>query len=124
MEINESFPKEVEFVLKTLEKVYENDAFTKENNMDPDQRLKYHQENSAKLMKDLNVWLVSQLEDKKIEPNSSLGQAISYMLKHYKWMTLFLHVAKAPLDNNLCLSTGIYNPQDLQKALVISRVFA
>jgi transposase len=102
VEVNESFPKEVEFVLKTLEKVYENDAFTKENNMDPEQRLKYHQENSTELMEDLRVWLVSQLEDKKIEPNSTLGQAISYMLKHYKGMTLFLHVAKAPLDNNLC----------------------
>ena len=102
VEVNESFPKEVEFVLKTLEKVYENDAFTKENNMDPEQRLKYHQENSTKLMEDLKIWLTSQLEDKKIEPNSSLGQAISYMLKHYKKMTLFLHVAKAPLDNNLC----------------------
>lgn len=102
VEINESFPKEVEFVLKTLEKVYENDAFTKESNMDPQQRLKYHQENSAKLMKDLNVWLVSQLEDKKIEPNSTLGGAISYMLKHFKGLTLFLSIPKAPLDNNLC----------------------
>lgn len=102
VDIHESFPKEVEFVLKTLEKVYENDAFTKENNMDPEQRLKYHRENSTKLMEDLKIWLTSQLEDKKIEPNSTLGQAISYMLKHYKGMTLFLHVAKAPLDNNLC----------------------
>ena len=102
VEINESFPKEVEFVLKTLEKVYENDAFTKDNNMDPEQRLKYHQETSAKLMEDLKAWIVSQLEDKKIEPNSVLGQAMSYMLKHFKGMTLFLHVPKAPLDNNLC----------------------
>lgn len=102
VEINESFPKEVEFVLKTLEKVYENDAFTKESNMDPEQRLKYHQETSAKLMEDLKNWIVSQLDDKKIEPNSVLGQAMSYMLKHFKGMTLFLHVAKAPLDNNLC----------------------
>ena len=102
MEVNESFPKGCEYVLKTLEKVYENDAYTKENNMSPEQRLVYHQENSAKLMEDLKAWLTSQLEDKKIEPNSSLGQAISYMLKHFKGMTLFLHVPKAPLDNNLC----------------------
>ena len=64
-------------MLKTLEKVYENDAYTKENNMDPEQRLKYHQDNSAELMEDLKAWLVSQLEDKKIEPNSVLGQAMS-----------------------------------------------
>jgi len=37
------------------------------------------------------------------------------MLKHYKGMTLFLREPKAPLDNNLCLSSGIYNPQDLAR---------
>jgi len=122
VEVNESFPKECQYVLKTLEKVYANDAYTKEKHMSPEERLKYHQDNSTGLMEDLKTWLKAQLEEKNIEPNSGLGQAISYMLKHYKGMTLFLRVAKAPLDNNLCLSTGIYNPQDLQKALVISEV--
>lgn len=102
VELNESFPWECEYVLKILEKVYRNDAYTKEMNMGPEQRLKYHQDNSAKLMEDLKAWLTNQLEDKKIEPNSGLGQAISYMLKHFKGMTLFLCVPKALLDNNLC----------------------
>ena len=102
VDINENFPKECGYVLKTLEKVYANDAYTKEKNMDPDQRLKYHQDNSSTLMEDLKIWLNNQLEEKNIEPNSGLGQAISYMLKHYKGMTLFLRVPKAPLDNNLC----------------------
>ena len=118
IDINEAFPEECEYVLKTLKKVYENDAYTKERQMDPDQRLKYHQDNSTELMGDLKDWLTTQLEDKKVEPNSSLGEAISYMLKHYKGMTLFLREPKAPLDNNLCLSSGIYNPQDLQKPLL------
>ena len=102
VDIYEAFPKECSYVLKVLEKVYENDAHTKEAGMDPDQRLKYHQDNSSKLMKDLKDWLTLQIEHKKVEPNSSLGQAISYMLKHYKGMTLFLREPKAPLDNNLC----------------------
>jgi len=102
VEINESFPKECQFVLKVLEKVYANDAYTKEMSMSPEERLKYHKDNSAKLMEDLKNWLTSQLEEKNIEPNSALGGAISYMLKHYKGMTQFLRVAKAPLDNNLC----------------------
>jgi transposase len=122
VEINESFPKECQFVLKVLEKVYANDAYTKEMPMSPEERLKYHQDNSAKLMEDLKNWLTSQLEEKNIEPNSALGGAISYMLKHYKGITKFLRVAKAPLDNNLCLSSGKYNPQDLHKTLVISGV--
>jgi len=45
-------------------------------------------------MEDLKTWLESELEQKNIEPNSSLGSAISYMLKHYKGMTLFLRVPK------------------------------
>jgi len=102
VEVNESFPKECSYVLKTLEKVYANDAYTKEKAMSPEQRLKYHQDNSSTLMEDLKVWLAAQLDEKNIEPNSGLGQAISYMLKHYKGMTLFLRVPKAPLDNNLC----------------------
>jgi len=102
VEVNESFPKECRYVLKTLEKVYANDAYTKEMSMSPEERLKYHQDNSTALMEDLKTWLKSQLEEKNIEPNSSLGEAISYMLKHYKQMTLFLRVPKAPLDNNLC----------------------
>jgi len=100
VDINEAFPEECGYVLRTLEKVYKNDAYTKD--MDPDQRLKYHKDNSNKLMKDLKDWLTLQIEVKKVEPNSSLGQAISYMLKHYKGMTLFLREPKAPLDNNLC----------------------
>lgn len=102
VEINESFPKECSYVLKTLEKVYANDAYTKQMSMSPEERLKYHKDNSASLMEDLKTWLENQLKDKNIEPNSALGGAISYMLKHYKGMTLFLRVPKAPLDNNLC----------------------
>jgi len=102
VDINEAFPEECKYVLKIFEKVYKNDAYTKEAGMDPNQRLKYHKASSSKLMKDLKTWLTAQLEDKKVEPNSSLGEAISYMLKHYKQMTLFLREPKAPLNNNLC----------------------
>jgi transposase len=70
--------------------------------MDPQERPKYHQQNSGKPMGNLKARLASQLEEKKIEPNSNLGGAINYMLKHWKGFTLFLRVPKAPLDNNLC----------------------
>ena len=53
-------------------------------------------------MDDLKTWLDDQLDQKKVEPNSGLGQAISYMLNHWKPLTLFLRVPKAPLDNNIC----------------------
>jgi len=39
-------------------------------------------------------------------------------------LLVVLDYPDTPLHNNPALSTGIYNPQDLQKTLVISRVFA
>lgn len=53
-------------------------------------------------MEDLKVWLDEQLDQNKVEPNSGLGQAISYMIKHWKELTAFLRVPNAPLDNNIC----------------------
>ncbi len=102
VDVEANFPQECTYVLETLEQVYINDAVTKQNNMTPDQRLQYHQQNSASLMDDLEDWMRQQFDDKKVEPNSGLGQAISYMLNHWKELTQFLRVPKAPLDNNLC----------------------
>jgi len=102
VDVEPNFPKECTYVLETLEQVYKNDAVTKQNNMTPDQRLQYHQQKSSPLMDDLKDWLQQQFDDKNVEPNSGLGQAISYMLNHWKALTLFLRVPKTPLDNNLC----------------------
>ena len=53
-------------------------------------------------MRDLHDWLTGQLVEKRAEPNSALSGAITYMLKHWDRLTLFLRQAGAPLDNNLC----------------------
>ncbi len=53
-------------------------------------------------MEALHEWLDRQFEEKTIEPNSSLGEAITYMRNHWKELTLFLRKPGAPLDNNVC----------------------
>ena len=63
----------------------------------------------------LKDWINEQFDDKKIEPNSSIGAAFSYMLNHWVALTRFLKVPGAPLDNNLCLSLFSENPQDWLK---------
>jgi hypothetical protein len=45
--------------------------------------------------------LHAQLDEHRVEPNSGLGQAITYLLKHWRELTLFLRQPGAPLDNNL-----------------------
>ncbi len=97
-----NFPEQCRHVIETLAQVYKNDKITKEQTMTPDQRLKFHQSQSGPLMEELKNWFNEQFDEKKVEPNSGLGQAISYMLKHWGPLTLFLREPNAPLDNNLC----------------------
>ena len=97
-----NFPDQCQYVLETLAEVYKNDEITKERKMTPGQRLSFHQQKSSSLMKKLKNWLTDQLDQNKVEPNSGLGQAISYMLKHWKPLTAFLRIRNAPLDNNIC----------------------
>ena len=54
------------------------------------------------VMAELHRWLEAQLAEKKAEPNSGLGQAITYFLRHWRGLTAFLREPNAPLDNNLC----------------------
>jgi transposase len=96
-----SFPAECRYVLETLREVYRNDALARERDLSPQQRLEFHQAESGPVMEELHTWLGRQFEERLVEPNSGLGQAISYLLKHWKKLTLFLRKPGAPLDNNI-----------------------
>jgi transposase len=97
-----NFPDECLHVLETLRDVYRNDAVARERKMSAAERLTFHQQQSAPLMKGLETWLCEQIDEQRVEPNSGLGEAITYMRTHWSRLTLFLHQAGAPLDNNLC----------------------
>jgi len=105
VEVESTFPQEVEHLLLQLREVYRNDAQAKREQMDPQSRLAFHQRESGPIMADLETWLQDQIEGAKVEPNSGLGQAIAYMRKHWTQLTLFLRQPGAPLDNNLCEAT-------------------
>jgi len=97
-----NFPQECLYVLEILKEVYTNDAEAKRQGMSDQQRLGFHQRKSGPKMDELKAWLTEQIDQRKVEPNSSLGEAISYMLKHWEKLTLFLRQPGAPLDNNVC----------------------
>lgn len=83
VDVAESFPEECRHVIRLLAKVYENDAKTKEEKMTPEERLTYHEAHSGPLMEDLHKWMNAELDQKRVEPNSGLGKAFAYMLKHW-----------------------------------------
>jgi hypothetical protein len=98
----DNFPMECRYVLETLGEVYGNDEVAWEQGMRAAERLAYHQERSGPLMEGLRQWGEQQLAEHKVEPNSGLGKAIRYLLKHWEKLTLFLRREGAPLDNNIC----------------------
>jgi transposase len=102
VDVANRFPEECRHVLESLAVVYHNDALARQQNLSPDERLLLHQRESGPIMEDLHVWLVGQIDDRRVEPNSALGGAMAYLLRHWKKLTLFLRVPGAPLDNNIC----------------------
>jgi transposase len=102
VDVYDRFPEPCRHLLESLAVVYRNDAAARERRLSPEARLRFHQEASGPTMQDLHDWLTRQLAEKQTEPNSALGGAIGYMVKHWDPLTLFLRQAGAPLDNNLC----------------------
>jgi hypothetical protein len=102
VDVASRFPLECRHVLEVFREVYRNEKLYREEGMDPQQRLLWHQRESGPLMEDLLHWLKAELEEKRVEPNSALGKAFSYVIKRWEPLTLFLRVPGAPIDNNIC----------------------
>jgi transposase len=93
-------------VIDLLAKVYHHDEIARERKLDPDERLKLHQERSGPVMEELKTWCHRHIDEKLVEPNSGIGRAIRYLLKHWEKLTRFLRIPKAPLDNSICYAAG------------------
>src|SRR5256886_5490799 len=95
------FPTECQIVLEALKQVFDPDDEARDQQLSPAQRLAYHQSSSQPIMDELQRWLQKQVDERLVEPNSSLGKAMAYMQTHWARLTRFLAIAGAPLDNNL-----------------------
>ena len=102
VKIADHFPEDCRRILEDFRAVYRNDAETKKQQMNPEERLRYHQEHSGPVLEALKEWMEEQLEGRRVEPNSALGNAMNYLQNHWEKLTLFLRVPGAPLDNNIC----------------------
>jgi len=101
VEVTPNFPEECRFVLESFRDVYGYEAEAQRRGLGPEARLRFHQERSQPVMDALHAWFEAQFNEKKVEPNSGLGEAITYCLKRWTRLTLFLRQAGAPLDSNL-----------------------
>jgi transposase len=100
-DLEEGFPHECQVVLEVIRQVFDHDEQARKDQLSPEARLAYHQAQSQPLMDELRGWLDKQFDDHLVEPNSSLGKAITYMQGHWETLTRFLQIVGAPLDNHI-----------------------
>jgi transposase len=97
----EDFPAESAVVVEALKLVYDHDEQARTKQLSAQDRLVYHQTYSEPILMTLRTWLEQQTAQRLVEPNSSLGKAISYMLDHWDTLTQVVKEPGAPLDNNV-----------------------
>lgn len=100
-ELEEAFPAESAVVVTALSDVFDHEEYTRVEQLTAQERLAYHQEQSGPIMTKLKQWLEEQTAQRLVEPNSSLGKAIAYLLDHWETLTRFLQHPGAPLENNV-----------------------
>ena len=94
--------QDVNLVLDIIAQVYKNEKHCKEMNLSDEERLLYHHLVSEPVMRMLRTWLNNLMLYNRVEPNSQFGKAVIYLLKRWEWLTQFLRVPGAALDNNIC----------------------
>jgi transposase len=97
----ENFPTECRYLLETFGKVFKVDELCRTQRRSDDERLRQHEQESGPVMAELKTWMQDQFLEKRVEPNSGLGEAIRYMLHRWDKFTLFLKLPGAPLHNNI-----------------------
>ena len=100
-EVAEAFPSESAVVVNALKLVYEHDEEARSKQLKAAARLVYHQTYSAPVFTTLKTWLEEQTTQRLVEPNSSLGKAIAYLVDHWETLTRVVTVPGVPLDNNV-----------------------
>ena len=99
-DVAEDFPVESAMVVNALKLIYDHDDEAREQGLNAQERLAYHQEYSAPVFTTLKTWLEQQTAERFVEPNSSVGKAIAYLLGHGETLTQVVKELGAPLDNN------------------------
>jgi transposase len=100
-ELEEVWPDECAVVIEALKQVFDHEEAARGQQMNATERLAYHQAYRGPIMEALKQWLDTQIEERLVEPHSSLGKAIAYLRGHWETLTRFLQVERAPLDTNI-----------------------
>jgi hypothetical protein len=99
-EIEQFYPEECGYFLKQTGSIYHNEHQCRVMGTNLEEKLKYHQEHSTQYIDNIYNKIDKLFSEKKIEPNSRLGQATKYWLNNKEGLTQFLKIPVESLDNN------------------------
>lgn len=100
VELLEQNPDEIVHALELYQPAWVNEVHCVNQALDAEQRLAYHQEHSLPPMQQLLAWCNEKLDDGTVEPNSNLGKAMQYYIRHFDGLSAFCHLPGVPVDNN------------------------
>jgi transposase len=98
-EIHDHFPEVCGRVLETFGAIYHQESQCRK--LSPEARLDLHRTHSLPRLEKLRDWLSAEVQARRIEPNSSLGKAVGYFVKHWEPLTGFCRIPGAALDNSV-----------------------
>ena len=99
-DLREIYPKWCEEILKNYTKVSKINQMLLKKGVNDKERLAYHKKHSLPLMEEIKSYVIGLINNKVIEPNSSLGSAIAYFRSHYNELIAFCNIEGAAFENN------------------------
>ena len=98
VECETAFPTECREILDLIGALYEIEGRGRDG---PDEeRLRLRQTESKPVLSKIEKWAMRMVADGPAIPGTALREAIDYMMRRWKRLTLFLDDARLPLDNN------------------------
>lgn len=94
------YPEQSDYVLARYREIYDNEDHCIEAELSPEARRDYHREHSRPLLRQITEYGEEQLEERKVEPNSDLGEAFEYVIGNERRLSAFARHPGAALDNN------------------------
>lgn len=130
-DLESNYPEICHYFLILIGFLYKHDRSCKDKS--PGERLAYHQEHSTGIIEAIYAKIAELFDQRRVEPNSDLGKAMRYWLKHRGGLTAFLRIKGVTLDTNWVERTlrviALYRKNSLffktkHSALIINELFS
>ncbi len=101
-DLRERYPAETDYALTRYRSIYDVEAECVASGLSGEARRDRHADKSLPLLRELCDYGHDLFEQRKVEPNSDLGQAFTFILDNERRLSAFTRHPHAPLDNNRC----------------------